>query len=39
MYVIYLRREDGHVLRMALYFDVEGQRKNGGSTGDMEKAG
>ena len=24
-----LRREDGHVLRMALYFEVEGQRKKG----------
>ena len=24
-----LRREDGHVLRMALDFEVEGQRKRG----------
>ena len=24
-----LRREDGHVLRRALYFEVECQRKNG----------
>ena len=24
-----LRREDGHVLRRALDFEVEGQRKNG----------
>ena len=25
-----LRREDGHVLRRALGFDVDGQRKKGG---------
>ena len=24
-----LRGDDGHVLRRALYFEVEGQRKNG----------
>ena len=24
-----LRREDGHILRRALDFEVEGQRKNG----------
>ena len=24
-----LRREDGHVLRRALYFEIEGQRKKG----------
>ena len=27
--VIFLRREDGHVLRRALDFEVEGERKNG----------
>ena len=31
-----LRREDGHVLRMELYFEVVGQRK---AEEDMEKAG
>ena len=24
-----LRREDGHILRRALYFEVEGERKKG----------
>ena len=26
-YGLVMRREDGHVLRWALYFEVEGQRK------------
>ena len=29
LYVHVLRREDGHVLRRALEFEVEGQRKKG----------
>ena len=28
-YSLVLRREDGHVLRRALDFEVEGQQKNG----------
>ena len=28
-YAHVLKREDGHVLRTALYFAVDGQRKNG----------
>ena len=31
-----LRREDGHVLRRALYFEVEGQRKKGTPKEKME---
>ena len=34
-----LRREDGHVLRRALQFEVEGQRKNGRPKRTWEKAG
>ena len=32
-----LRREDGHILRWALDFEVEGQRKNGSPKGIWKK--
>ena len=34
-----LRREDGHILRRALHFENEGQRKKGRPKEDIEKAG
>ena len=33
-YVHVLRREDGHVFRRAIDFEVGGQRKKGGRRGD-----
>ena len=44
-WVMVMRREEGHLFKMALYFEVEGQRKKGRSKEerkdeeDMEKAG
>ena len=36
-YCLVLRREDGHVLRMALDFEVDGQRKEGRPKGRWKK--
>ena len=37
LYLHVLRREDGHVLRRAFDFEVEGQKKNGRSKMTWEK--
>ena len=38
-YAYVLRKEDGHVLRRALEFEVEGERKNGRAEKMMEQSG